>query len=117
MVEASAPGACRVHEQAVEHGSARLVGVESLVEEVTQEAAGLRDAQAKAPAYGEGAGFVVFGVRHHVPYRREPHPDHDRVTSAVDQLVNLARLEAAVARDARALVHEAPLLARHHTAG
>ncbi len=116
MVEAAAPGACRVHEEAVEHRPSRLVGVESLVEEVTQEAAGLRDAEAEPPAHGKRTRLVVLGVRHHVPHRGEADPDHDGVTSAVDQFVDLARLEAAGAGDPCVLLNEAPLLARHDPA-
>jgi hypothetical protein len=41
MIEAAAPGAGRVHEHAVEDLASRLVRVEALIDEVSQEPAGL----------------------------------------------------------------------------
>src|SRR2546428_3401748 len=117
MVEAAAPGAGRVHEEAVEDRASRLVRVEALIDEVPHEPARLRDAEADTPADGEGAGLVVFGVRHHVTHRGETDADDDRVARAVDELIDLARLEASSARDPRLPVHEAPLITRHDAAG
>src|SRR3989442_10732318 len=117
MVEAAAPGGGRVHEEAVEDRASRLVRVEALIDEVPQEPARLRDAEADTPADGEGAGRVVFGVRHHVTHRGETDADDDRVARAVDELIDLARLEASTARDPRLPVREAPLITRHDAAG
>src|SRR5439155_690832 len=117
VVEAATPGAGSVHEEAVEYGAARLVGVEALVDEMSQEPARLRDAEANTPANGEGAGRVVFAVRHHVPHRGEAEADDDRVSRAIDQLVDPAGLEAPGVSDPRPTVHEAPLIARHDAAG
>ena len=115
MVEAPAPGAGRVHEQAVEHLASRLVGVEALIDQMPQEPAGLRDTEAEGPADPKRTGLVVLGVRHHVPHRGETHADDHRVARTVDELVDLAWLEASGARDPR-LVHEAPLVPRHDAA-
>src|SRR5207247_11100004 len=111
MVEAPAPGAGRVHEQAVEHLASRLVGVEALIDQMPQEPAGLRDTEAEGPADPKRTGLVVLGVRHHVPHRGETHADDHRVARTVDELVDLAWLEASGARDPR-LVREAPLVSR-----
>ena len=57
----------------------------------------------------------MLRVRHHVPHRGEPDAGNDRVARAVDELVDLARREASVARDPR-ILHEAPLVPRHDAA-
>src|SRR5204862_342918 len=98
MVEAPAPGAGRVHEQAVEHLASRLVGVEALIDQMPQEPAGLRDTEAEGPADSKRTGLVVLGVRDHVPHRGETHADDHRVARTVDELVDLAWLEASSAK-------------------
>src|SRR5207249_9871204 len=93
------------------------VRVEALIDEVSQEPPRLRDAEANAPADRKEAGRVVLGVRHHVPHRGQTDADHDRVARAVDELVELTRLEASGARDPRLAVDEPPLISWHDAAG
>src|SRR5262245_3071512 len=113
MVEAAAPGAGRVHEEAVEDLPTRLVGVEALIHEMPEEAPGLRNAETEAAMDREGTCRVVLRVRHHVADRGKPETDDDGVARTVHELVDPAGLEAAGLRDARVLIHEAPLRARH----
>src|SRR5438876_12170868 len=101
MVEAPAPGAGRVHEQAVEHLASRLVGVEALIDQLPQEPAGLRHTEGEGPADHKWTGIVVLGVRHHVPHRGETHADDHRLPRTVDVLVELAWLAASGAPDPR----------------
>ena len=94
MVEAAAPGARGVREDAVERRPAALVGVESLVQEVAEEAPSLRHAVGDAVARRRDARGVVLEVRDHVAHGGEPGAHHHGVLRPVDHLVDPAGLEA-----------------------
>ena len=125
MVEATAAGARGMHEHAVEGLVPALVGVEALVEEVAQEAPGLRHAEGHPEPRGEEALRVVLGVRDDVADGGETETAHDRVARAVHELVDLAGLEAARHGDVPRVLHdasvhltsEAPVAALHHRTG
>ena len=77
VVEAADARARDVDEEAVEDAPALLVGVESLREEVAQEPADLRDADAVDATRRRDDVGVVLEVRGRVADRREPETGHD----------------------------------------
>src|SRR2546423_10572622 len=94
MIEAAAPGTSSVHEKTVERDTTALIGVESLVQIVADEPAGLGNPVADSITDARDGRRVVLEVRHHVAHRREPSPDDYRILGAVDDLVDLPRLES-----------------------
>src|SRR2546429_7545970 len=105
MVEAPAPRAGRVNEQPVEHLPAGLVGVETLVQEMTQETPALRDAGAEGRRDRKLRPGVVAGPGDDGAHDGQAHPDDDRIPGAVDELLDLAGPKAAGQVDVRRVVH------------
>ena len=95
MIEAAAPGAGGVHEHTVEDLAPGFVGVEPLVEEVTQEASALRDTGGDGGGDRKLRAGVVARRGDDVAHRSEADADDDGVARAIDQLVDLAALESA----------------------
>ncbi len=99
MVEAAAPRTGGDDHQSIVGRAALLVGVEPLVEELSQEPACLGNAR-RQPVFGrEDAGLVVLRIADHVPNGREAQSDNRRILRAIDEFVDLARLKSAVEYD------------------
>ena len=110
VVEGAAPGARHLDEDAVEDAPPLLVLVHALVQEVAEEAAALGDAVAEGEGdagQGVGRSGLVLEEADEVAGGGEAAAHHARVAAAVDDLVDPARLEAAVERDPL-LAHEPP---------
>src|SRR5205814_10047793 len=107
MVEAPAPWSGRVNEQPVEHFPAGIVGVETLVQEMTQETPALRDAGADGRRDRKLRPGIVAGPGDDVAHGGQAHPDDDRIPRAVDEIVDLPGQKAAGEKDVRRGVHEA----------
>ncbi len=115
MVEATAAGAGDVGHHAVEGDPAGFVRVEPLIEQVTQEASRLRDAEDQCPLHRRHGRWIVFGIRGEIAHGDEAQPDKRRILRRVDQLVDPPRLETggmANARDLFAFGDERPLIFR-----
>ena len=96
MIEAAPTGARGMDEQPVEYLAILLVAIESLEQEVSQETPRLGYAEGDAMADGERRGRIVPGVGHHVADRGQPQAHQRGVAADVDELVDPARLKAAV---------------------
>ena len=101
LVELAAAGAGDVRHHAVEDRAPRLVLVQAEVEEVAEEPPGLRHAQDVGALELGRAGVALGGGREAEPGGRVAHgdeaeADEGRLLGAVDQLVDLPGLEAAV---------------------
>ena len=115
VVERAAAGAADLVEHTIKHDASSFVFVEALVDEVAQEAAGLRDTPADGACDARqritfgGAG--VLEEADDVAGAGETNANHARVAGAVDHVVDQPRLEATVERD-RSGAGEAPGAAR-----
>ena len=84
IVEAAAAGSGNVGEDAVERNASIFVGIESLIEEVAEEAAVLRDAFAIDARGGSDGIGGVFGVRGEVANGGEATSGDNGVGNDVD---------------------------------
>src|SRR5206468_3634847 len=102
VVERSAAGAADLIEDALEHPPSLLVFVEALIKKMTQEASALRDAPAERVPQARHRVLrrrVVLHEADEIARAGEPAADDARVGAAIDDVVDAARLEAAVERD------------------
>src|SRR5581483_4152177 len=99
VVETAAAGASDVREDSVECNLALFVRIETLVEQVTQEASILRDAFAKDTLGGSDRVLGVFGVRSEVANGSEAQARDHRISNDVDVFIDFARVKAAIQMD------------------
>src|SRR5262245_185788 len=123
MIEAAVAAARDVRVDGVEDLPVFFVGVEALIDEVAKVAASLRDAESQS-AFDRGhVVTLVFEIRRQVARRRKAQPHDRRVLRAINDLINLARLETAFEMDGCRIgnglpidkTRETPLSARNHT--
>src|SRR5262245_3543798 len=123
MIEAAVAAARDMRVDGVEDLPVRFVGVETLIDEVAKVAAGLRNAESQS-AFDRGhVVTLVFEIRRQVARRRKAQPHDRRGLRAIDDLVNLARLETALEIDVCRIgnglsvdeAREPPFAARDHT--
>ena len=115
-VVVAARRAGNVRPDAVEHASILLVGVESFVEELSEEATCLRIPERERRAAAHRQIRAIAEGRGRVANRRQPDAGHHRVSRAIGDPIPAARVEAAVELDAwwrAAVEHPSPTRARN----
>ena len=124
VVESAAPRARDVGHHAIERDRPGLIGIEALVEEMAQEPAALREAEADRALHRRERARIVLEVTHDIAHGREAEAAHDRIFCDVDEFVYVVRREA-VARSDRGWIGdvfavdpacEFPVAARHDPA-
>src|SRR5215471_1494600 len=101
MIETAVPAARDVRVDGVENLPIFFVGVEALIDEMPQVAARLRDAETQGAFDRSHVIALVFQIRDQIARRRQPQSNDRRVLRAIDNLVNLARLETGFEINAR----------------
>src|SRR5262245_4383295 len=96
MIEAASARARDVCIDSVEDFAILFVGVESLIEKVSQEPSGLRNAEAIRTPDAQRSVIGVLQIRNCVPHGCQSKANDRRVLGAIDHFIYLARLEAAV---------------------
>ena len=96
VVEAAAARARRVRKNGVERPPPLLVRVEPLIQEMAQQAPGLRDAVRDAVLHRGDARRVVLQIRDEVPDRGQTSAGDDGALRAIDHLVDAAGCEPAL---------------------
>ena len=124
MIEASAARSGSVCEETIECNASALVGVEALIEEVTDESSRLGHAVADSESDVRHRRRIVLEIGHHVAHSGEPGAHDDRVLGPIHDFVDSARGKSPlhvdpprIAHDgAAAVAREAPLASLNNRA-
>src|ERR1700738_761801 len=115
MIEIAAAGAGHVSVDGVEDLASLLVGVEALINEVSEETPALRDAES-IRAFRCGCRVrIVFAVRHEIANGGQTASDDRRIPGGVNDLVDFSRNESAVEMDRRR-ISKPPVSSRNRDA-